>query len=252
MGLGGRQPTLPTPAPGAGARCRGTFSSLDRSTPAAPPVSKRAHVSTGPSYRARHTPTPVAIAACAWKETFQGAAVGRDPLNSRTCPFPSPKHSPHTALTAPARDKTQRALLGAAAPHVVDPPSPYLARTAREKKRKEVKRWRVAGMHEGLGQVGGVVVLTQDNQDRPGLATRGMKKRVPLQLPKMRGCQSVTNAGWKRFKLDIPPPIAAQPARMGTGAQQNPAPSKGSKRLQWWGRGRRDEYRLMGHTCSLT
>lgn len=49
-------------------------------------------------------------------------------------------------------------------------------------------------MCEGLGQVGGAA-FSQDSQDITGLAIRGMKERVPLQLPKMKGCQSVTKAG---------------------------------------------------------
>lgn len=78
-----------------------------------------------------------------------------------------------------------------------------------------------------------------------------MKRRIPLQLPKVKGCQSVTKARQKMFKLVIPPPRHHLPL-----AHIPPLPllhsllvreggpcstqhlQKAAKRQQWWGRGR--------------
>lgn len=105
---------------------------------------------------------------------------------------------------------------------------------------------------KGWARLGGGGALTQDNQDRPGLATRGMKKRVPLQLPKMKGCQSVTNAGWKRFKCDIPPSHCCTACSYGNRSPAEPSTFKRQQKAAVVGQRQGDKYRLMGRTCSLT
>lgn len=169
---------------------------------------------------------------------FQGAGAGRGPLDSRACPLPSPKHSPRTALTSPARHETQPAPPGVAASHVVAPPSLYSAQPARqEKKKKKKKRWRVTGLCEGLGQAGGVA-FTQHSQDRTGLAMRE-EEEGPTATTQDEGVP-VCHQGWlEEVQTSRSPlPLLHSLLVREQGPSRTQHLQNAAKRQQWWGRGR--------------
>lgn len=122
-----------------------------------------------------------------------GGWCGQGPLDSGAClltPPPGIAHALHSPLQLGTRlSQPRQELL-----HLTWWPRlrcTWLSQLGRRKTRRgggsqgRVKGW------ARLGGGGGCVFA----QDRTGLAFRGMKSGVPLQLHKMKGCQSITKAG---------------------------------------------------------